>query len=67
MLDVLRLRPWDDAIAVTANQVREVFQRLYGAGQWRIGDPPVVVVLDAGYDVTRLAFLLADLPVEVSP
>lgn len=65
MLDVLRLRPWDDAIAVTADQVREVFQRLYVAGQWRIGDPPVAVVFDAGYDVTRLAFLLADLPVEL--
>lgn len=34
-------------------------------GQWRIGDPPVLVVVDAGYDVTRLAFLLADLPVEL--
>ncbi|MFF2514370.1 transposase, partial [Streptomyces sp. NPDC058086] len=60
-----RLCPWDDAIAVTAAQVREVFQRLYVAGQWQIGDPPVLVVVDAGYDVTRLAFLLADLPVEL--
>ncbi|WP_413754734.1 NF041680 family putative transposase [Streptomyces sp. MMBL 11-3] len=65
VLDVLRLRPWDDAIAVTAGQVREVFQRLYVAGQWQIGDPPVLIVVDAGYDVTRLAFLLADLPVEL--
>uniref|UniRef100_UPI003D74C853 NF041680 family putative transposase n=1 Tax=Streptomyces sp. Tue6028 TaxID=2036037 RepID=UPI003D74C853 len=65
MLDVARLCPWDDEIAVTAVQVREVFQRLYVAGQWQIGDPPVLVVVDAGYDVTRLAFLLADLPVEL--
>lgn len=65
MLDVVRLCPWDDAIAVTESHVREVFQRLYVAGQWRIGDPPVLVVVDAGYDVTRLAFLLADLPVEL--
>lgn len=65
MLDVVRLCPWDDAIAVTAAQIREVFQRLYVAGQWQIGDPPVLVVVDAGYDVTRLAFLLADLPVEL--
>ncbi|MGW7614126.1 transposase [Streptomyces sp. NPDC054766] len=35
------------------------------AGQWHIGDPPVLVVFDAGYDVTRLVFLLADLPVEL--
>lgn len=34
------LRPWDDAIAVSAVEVREVFQRLYVTGQWRIGDPP---------------------------
>lgn len=65
LLDVVRLCPWDDAIAVTAAQVRDVFQRLYVTGQWQIGDPSVLVVLDAGYDVTRLAFLLADLPVEL--
>lgn len=65
MLDVVRLCPWDDAIAVTAAQVRDVFQRLYATGQWQIGDPPILVVVDAGYDVTRLAFLLADLPVEL--
>jgi len=35
------------------------------AGQWQIGDPPVLVVVDASYDVIRLAFLLADLPVEL--
>src|SRR6266480_3809413 len=29
------------------------------------GDPAVLVVFDAGYDVTRLAWLLADLPVEL--
>ncbi|RPK50691.1 hypothetical protein EES40_05105 [Streptomyces sp. ADI93-02] len=65
LLDVVRLCPWDDAIAVTAAHVRDVLQRLYVTGQWQVGDPPVLVVLDAGYDVTRLAFLLADLPVEL--
>lgn len=65
LLDVVRLCPWDDAIAVAAAKVRDVFQRLYVTGQWQIGDPPVLVVVDAGYDVTRLAFLLADLPVEL--
>jgi hypothetical protein len=29
------------------------------------GDPQILVIFDAGYDVARLAFLLADLPVEV--
>jgi hypothetical protein len=54
-----------ERLAVTAAQVREVVGRLCDAGQWKDGDLPVLVVLDAGYDVTRLAFLLADLPVEL--
>jgi hypothetical protein len=61
----VRLRPCDDETTVTAAQVREVVGRLRAAGQWSDGDLPVLVVLDAGYDVTRLAFLLADLPVEL--
>lgn len=51
--------------AVTATQLREVIQRLQHAGQHKPGDPDILIVFDAGYDVTRLAFLLADLPVEV--
>ena len=39
--------------------------RLIEAGHWRQGDPQILVVFDAGYDVTRLASLLADLPVEL--
>jgi hypothetical protein len=39
--------------------------RLRQAGQWVQGDPPVLVVTDAGYDVIRLAFLLRDLPVRL--
>jgi hypothetical protein len=50
---------------VTAEQLRAVVGRLVAAGQWHDGDPPVLVVTDAGYDVTRLAFLLADPPIEV--
>jgi DDE superfamily endonuclease len=65
VLDAVRLGPDDDAAEVTAAQVRDVLTRLIEAGHWREGDPPVLVVFDAGYDVTRLAFLLADLPVEV--
>ena len=34
-------------------------------GHWRQRDLPVLVVSDAGYDVTRLVWLLADLPVEL--
>ena len=39
--------------------------RLIAAGHWQPGDPDILIVVDAGYDVTRLAFLLADLPVEL--
>lgn len=30
------------------------------------GDPNILIAAGAGYDVTRLAFVLADLPVEVA-
>jgi hypothetical protein len=65
VLDAVRLGPDDDETGVTAVQVREVVTRLVAAGHWRQGDLPVLVVFDAGYDVTRLAWLLADLPVEL--
>ena len=57
-LDAVRLVPGQDATEVTATQIQQVWQRLRAAGQRREGDPPVLVVLDAGYDVIRLAFLL---------
>ncbi|CUU59757.1 DDE superfamily endonuclease [Parafrankia irregularis] len=65
VLDAVRLGPTDDATAVTADQLREVVGRLITAGHWRDGDPTILIVMDAGCDVTRLAFVLADLPVEV--
>src|SRR5690349_13033136 len=64
-LDAVRLGPDDDETEVTAAQVRDVVARLIAAGHWRQGDPAILVVFDAGYDVTRLAWLLADLPVEL--
>ena len=65
VLDAVRLGPADDETDVTAAQVRDVITRLIKAGQHKEGDPGIPVVFDAGYDVTRLAFLLADLPVEL--
>ena len=65
VLDAVRLGPDDDETEVTAVQVREVVTRLVAAWHWHQGDPAVLVVFDAGYDVTRLAWLLADLPVEL--
>jgi len=65
VLDAVRPGPDDDETAVTAAQVRGVVTRLTGAGHWRDGDLRILVVFDAGYDVTRLAYLLAGLPVEL--
>jgi len=64
-LDAVRLGPDDDPTEVTAAQLREVAGRLAAAGAWRAGDPDIIVVLDAGYDVIRLAWLLAGLPLVV--
>jgi hypothetical protein len=65
VLDAVRLGPGEDQTEVTAAQVREVVERLAAAGHWREGDPGILVVFDAGYDITRLAFLLTGLPVEL--
>ncbi|MEU1448569.1 transposase [Streptomyces mirabilis] len=46
----------DDATAVTAIQLRAVVERLIHAAQWRTGDQEMLVVMDAGYGVTRLAW-----------
>ena len=65
LLDAVRLGPADDATAVTAAQLRAVIDRLTAVGHWRPGDPDIVIVAGSGYDVSRLAQVLADLPVEL--
>ncbi|WP_189285829.1 transposase, partial [Actinoplanes campanulatus] len=65
VLDVLRLAPLDDVTAVTATQVRDLVERLRDGGRWQPGDPPILVLFDAGYDLTRLTWLLTGLPVIV--
>jgi len=65
VLDAVRLGPTDDVAEATAIQLRRVVERLIGLGHWRPGDRDILIVLDAGYDIPRLAFVLADLPVEV--
>ncbi|MGW4077845.1 NF041680 family putative transposase [Streptomyces asiaticus] len=65
VLDAIRLQPGADLAAVTTAQVREVVQRLAAAGQWHEGDPKILIVMDAGYDASRIAHLLAGLPVEI--
>ena len=65
ILDAVRLGPTDDAAGITAVQVRGVVERLIAAGHHTTGQPRILIVVDAGYDVPRLAFVLADLPVDV--
>jgi hypothetical protein len=62
VLDAVRLGPDDDEAEVTAAQVREVVTRPIAAEHWREGDPAILVIFRAGYDVTRLAYLFAGLP-----
>ncbi|HEY6797114.1 MAG TPA: NF041680 family putative transposase [Kineosporiaceae bacterium] len=66
VLDAVRLGPDDDATAVTAAQLREVVERIIAAGHWHPGDAPIEIVMDSGYDVIRLAYVLSDLPVVVT-
>ncbi|WP_406054124.1 transposase [Streptomyces sp. NBC_01077] len=63
LLDAQRLGPADEATLVTAAQLREVVRRLAHAGHWKPGDPEILIVMDAGYDVTYLSHALRDLPV----
>jgi hypothetical protein len=65
LLDAVRLGPADDPTAVTAEQLRAVIERLIAAGHWRPDDPDIVIVADTGYDTSRLAHVLADLPIEL--
>jgi hypothetical protein len=58
ILDALRLGPVDDVAEVTAAQVRRVVKDLMDTGRWRQGDRDILVVLDAGYDAPRMAYLL---------
>ena len=64
-LDAVRLGPDDDECLVTAAQLRDVVTGLIAAGRWPEGGPEIIVAADAGYNATRLAVLLADLPVIV--
>ena len=50
--------PGDDETGVTAAQLREVAARLIAAGHREDGGPPVIIVMDSGYSVARLAWRL---------
>ena len=65
LLDARRLHRDDDLTTITAEQIRDLLHRLIRLGHHRDGDPDILIVFDAGYDIVRLAHLLADLPVEL--
>ena len=65
LLDVVRMRPDDDHTDLAATQLRTVVEALITAGHWHEGDPEIWIIGDSGYDGPRLAFLLADLPVQI--
>jgi hypothetical protein len=64
-LDIRRIGPDDDLTEVTAAQIRDLLARLVTAGQLLPEDPPLLVVMDSGYDIVRLTWLPADLPVRL--
>ncbi|WP_255752950.1 transposase [Kitasatospora sp. A2-31] len=53
-LDAIRLTPGDDAAQATAQQLRDLVERMISAGQWQPGEPDLLVGADAGYDAPRL-------------
>src|SRR5260370_598986 len=57
LIDARRLRPDDDEAAVTAAQVRDVGVRIIASGQPKPGDPDILLVFDAAYDLARLPVL----------
>jgi hypothetical protein len=65
-LDAARVGPGDDLTELTAAQLRGVIARLAAAGHCRPGGPAVIVTADAGYNASRLAWLLRDLPVTLA-
>jgi hypothetical protein len=65
ILDAVRLGPDDEDTTVAAQQLRGVVEQLIAAGHWHEGDPEIWIIGDTGYDGPRLAFLLADLPVQI--
>ncbi len=65
LLDAVRLPPAADVTTITCAQIRHLVDRLTDAGQWKPGDRVILIVLDAGYEAPRIAWLLRDLPIEI--
>jgi hypothetical protein len=65
VLDVARIREGQTETSVAIAQIRLAVGSFIESGQWRPGEEPIVVVTDAGYAATAMAWALADLPVTI--
>lgn len=65
ILDVERIREGQTETSVAIAQIRLAAETFIEAGQWRPGEKDIVVVTDAGYSATAMAWALADLPVTI--
>jgi hypothetical protein len=64
-IEARRLRPGEDHVDATVAQVTDLLGDLAATGRRRPGDPPPLVMLDAGYPATDLSHALAGLPVQL--
>jgi hypothetical protein len=64
-IEARRLRPGQDATDVTIAQITGLLKDMRAAGQWAPGDPPPLVMLDAGNYATDLSHALARQPVQL--
>ncbi len=64
-IEARRLRPGEDHADVTVRQVTGLLADLAATGKWRPGDPPPLVLLDAGYPATDISHALGGKDVQV--
>ena len=64
-IEARRLRPGEDHAAATVAQVNDLLADLAATGKWRPGDPPPLMLLDAGYPATDISYALAGRDVQV--
>jgi hypothetical protein len=64
-IEARRLRPGEDHVDVTVRQVSDLLADLAATGKRKPGDPPPLVLLDAGYPATGISHALAGQDVQV--
>ena len=64
-IEARRLRPGEDHAGATVAQVSDLLGDLAATGKWKPGDPPPLVLPDAGYPATSISWALAGQPVQV--